>query len=311
MQKGIKHRLFQLLICILIGISITSCIQVVTDEFPDFTAIPAINAILVSGRTIDLQISLAEKIDTTFLHLVDDAEVSLYKDGEYVEMLNKQGSGIYRSSLTATPESTFECEILMDGYGKISCLDSLPEYPSIAILDQTNKAGINDEGFYTSSITFSLWEDPARENYYEILLTLKEDENERNLPVFNSDYQFLLNEGIEPFSTPTLLFSDQLMNSGMLKLILHYDPMFHSGGSNSQFFPEHTLILDVRSISSDYYHFKKQFYLYERNRYPEFVEGVVSPFPIYSNVENGLGIFAGYSNRSDFIIVEEEEITYK
>lgn len=306
-----RRLLLRVCLCILVGIQLSSCIRVVMEEFPEFTPVPAINSILVAGNPIDMQLSFAEKIDTTYLNLINDAEVYLFMNGELIETLTPRGSGRYRSSQTATPENTYGCEILLDGNEVIQCMDSMPKYPSISILDQTNTAAINNEGFYTGSITFSFWEDPAHENYYEIQLSLKEDENERNLPVFNTDYEFLLNEGIEPFSTSTLLFSDQLMESGNLKLTLHYDPMFHSGGSNSQFFPEHTLFLEVRSISATYYHFKKQFYLYERNRYPEFVEGVISPFPIHSNVENGQGIFAAYAYRSDYIIVEEEEITYK
>ncbi len=68
------------------------------------------------------------------------------------------------------------------------------------------------------------------------------------------------------------------------------------------------MILEFRHVSRDYYHYKKHFYLYEKNRYPFFVEGTTTGFPIYSNIENGMGIMAGYAWSIDSIFVEEEKI---
>lgn len=78
------------------------------------------------------------------------------------------------------------------------------------------------------------------------------------------------------------------------------------GDSCVQIVYEHTLILELRHVSHEYYKFKKHFYLYEKNRYPFFVEGTATAFSIYSNVENGLGIMAGYACHIDSIFVEEE-----
>lgn len=55
------------------------------------------------------------------------------------------------------------------------------------------------------------------------------------------------------------------------------------------------LILEVRSVSSNYYHFVKQKYLYEKGRYPEFMAASTTAFPLYSNITGGYGIFGSYS----------------
>jgi hypothetical protein len=55
------------------------------------------------------------------------------------------------------------------------------------------------------------------------------------------------------------------------------------------------LIVELRSVSYNYYQFVKQKYLYELGRYPEFKAGSIQAFPLYSNVTDGYGIFAGYS----------------
>ena len=55
------------------------------------------------------------------------------------------------------------------------------------------------------------------------------------------------------------------------------------------------LIIELRSVSSDYYKFVKQKFLYEQGRYPEFLAASITAFPLYSNVTGGYGIFSGYS----------------
>ncbi|MBK9388775.1 MAG: DUF4249 family protein [Bacteroidetes bacterium] len=55
------------------------------------------------------------------------------------------------------------------------------------------------------------------------------------------------------------------------------------------------VILELRSVSQNYYRFVKQKYLYELGRYPEFMAASTTAFPLYSNINGGYGIFAGYS----------------
>jgi hypothetical protein len=68
------------------------------------------------------------------------------------------------------------------------------------------------------------------------------------------------------------------------------------------------VIVELRHISKEYYMFKKSVYFYENSRYADFIEGTATVYPIYSNVENGLGIMASYASSCDSIFVEEEKI---
>ena len=63
-------------------IILPSCRELVTDEFPEYTPIPTVNSILLKDSTIKVQVSLAGKLDTNQLALIDNAEVLLYVDGE-------------------------------------------------------------------------------------------------------------------------------------------------------------------------------------------------------------------------------------
>ncbi len=288
----------------------SSCVKQIEYDFSDFNPVPAVNGILISDSIINLQISFAEKIDTSAIRFIDDAEVLLYEDDEYLETLTNIENGKYISSFSVAPLKSYRCEVLIRDYPLVTCTDSIPEASDLSIISQTNRAGFDEEGEYFGSVTFTFRDNPLIRNYYEIRLSRRIRETRRNLPLFNTTYDFLLNEGIEPASTSTLLFSDELIKEEYNTITLNYKHQSKSVRDGRQYFKAHTLYLELRTISYNYYRYMKSFYLYNENIYPKIIEGVISPFPVYSNIDNGYGIFAGYSAVIDSIHVDLEIIDY-
>jgi len=102
----------------------------------------------------------------------------------------------------------------------------------------------------------------------------------------------LLNEGI-----PIAVFSNEIIQGNSYNITINYTTGSASS-TGTNLFP---LILELRSISKNYYQFLKQQYLYERGRYPEFGSAFTST-NLYSNIIGGYGIFAGFSSiQSDTI----------
>jgi hypothetical protein len=56
------------------------------------------------------------------------------------------------------------------------------------------------------------------------------------------------------------------------------------------------MVIELRTVSKEYYQFTRQKYLYETGRFPQFGIGANIAFPLYSNVKDGFGIVAGYSS---------------
>lgn len=300
---------------ILLLLSISACSKLVSDKFPEFETIPAVNSILVAGEPITFQISLAEKIDTTYLALINDAELFLSDDKGISGLITYQGDGIYTSDMIAVPGDSYECSIQMDGYADMRASDTVPIITKVSITGQTNQSRFNEEGWFMEGITFEFRDNPSTRDYYEVALYRREHGYVGNTYPFNENCKILLNEGLEPYSTETLVFSDQLMEDSLTTMNLD----FLNGWSSSCWGPdscvqnidEHTLILEFRHVSQEYYQYKKHFYLYEKNRYPLFVEGTATAFSLYSNIENGMGIMASYAYSIDSIFVEEENIPMK
>jgi len=275
--------LFQLMIC--------SCRELVENEFADFQSVPTINSILVADSTIKVHVSLAEKLDTNKLALIDNAQVLLFVDGVYNETLIRFDEGTYSSTTVVEPHKTYHCEVDIPGYKTVSCSDALPKSAIISDILHINKAGKDEEGMTYPAIKFTFTNDPAEKQYFEVVIRLIEYGHERSADLEIITDPLILNEGL-----PVALFSNNLINDSIYTMTINY---FTGSAGSSNGEPIHTnlypLILEVRSVSYNYYQYVRQLYLYEKGRYLEFLTGSITAYPLYSNIQGGYGIFAGYS----------------
>ena len=278
-----------------------SCRELVQDEFQEFTPVPTVNSILAVDSIVKVHVSLAGKLDTNQLVLIDNAEILLYVDGVYKETLTRSDKGIYSSSFVVEKLKTYRCEVNIPGYETVICCDSIPETTIISDIIHFDKAGKDEEGKTYPAIKFTFTNDPSEKKHFEVIIRLIQNRYERVATLETITDPVLLNEGL-----PIALFSNEYINGNNYSMTLNY---FTGSAGSSNGEPIQTtlypLILEVRSVSSNYYHFVKQKYLYEKGRYPEFMAASTTSFPLYSNITNGYGIFAGYSTmKSDTIFPE-------
>lgn len=282
----------------LILLILISCRELVQDEIPEFTPVPTVNSILINDSTVKVQVSLAGKLDTNKLVLINNAVVLLYIDGVYKETLVSSDEGMYSSSIVAEPLKTYRCEVNIPGYQTVSCSDSIPESATISDIIHINKAGKDEEGMTYPAVKFTFTNNPVENQYYEVVIRLLQYRHERVAYLETITDPVLLNEGL-----PIALFSNESIKGSSYSMTINY---FTGSATSMNGEPLHTvlypLILELRSVSYNYYKFVKQKYLYEKGRYPEFLAASVTAFPLYSNIHGGYGIFAGYSSmQSDTI----------
>jgi hypothetical protein len=254
--------------------------------------VPTVNSILVVDSIVKVQVSLAGKLDTNQLVLIDNAEVLIYINGSYRETLTLCDKGIYSSSFVVEQLKTYRCEVKIPGYKTVTCIDSIPANPIVYDIIHINMAGKNNEGLTYPAIRFTFTNNPLEKRYYEVVIKLIQSRSERIASLETISDPVLLNEGI-----PLALFSNESIKDTHYTMTVNY---FTGSFSSMNGEPWRTdlfpLRLEVRSVSSNYYHFVKQKYLYEKGRYPEFMAASTTAFPLFSNIKGGYGIFAGYSS---------------
>lgn len=276
---------------LLILLTFCSCRELVTDDFPEFTVVPAVNSILIAGKPLKVHVSLAEKLDTSELTLVNNAEVALFINGSFAETLVPDGNGIYLSSSIVEPQRTYKLEVNVPGFNTITCTDILPAPSPILNIIHNNNAGKDEEGTIYPSISVSFTTNPSDSQYFEIVIRTLLHDYESTATQKKITDPVLLNEGL-----PLTIFSNEIIRDSIYAMTINY---FTGSAGFTGDEPMHTtlypLIIELRSCSHNYYRFVKQKYLYEKGRIPEFLAASTNAFQLFSNVPGGYGIFAGYS----------------
>jgi len=290
MSKLLKMRNL-IFVTILILFTNYSCREIVTDEFPGFTPVPAVNSILIAGKPMKVHVSFAEMLDTNQLTLVNDAEILLYIDGNYAETLLPYENGIYFSSSIVEPLRSYRLEVNVPGYKTLTCNEILPAPSPILNIIHTSYAGKDEEGVIYSSLTFSLRTNTSERQYFEVIIRLLQGKHERLATLKKITDPVLLNEGL-----PLTIFSNEIIRDSVYTMTINYfTGGYGSSGGGPSYTDLYPLIIELRSCSGSYYQFVKQKYLYEKGRFPEFPAASINAFPLFSNIPGGYGIFSGYS----------------
>jgi len=290
MQK-FKAFFFTLTLVVFITV-IFSCRKLVQSDFPDFKQVPTVNSFLKADSLLKVHISLASKLDTNELKGLENAQVQLYVDDVFKEFLTSAGNGVFTSTTIAEPLKKYECRVDIPGYESVSCISSIPKPCHLRDIIHISVAGKDQEGMTYPAVKFTFSNTKNEKSYYEARIRLIEFGSEQIADMYNIVDPVLLNEGL-----PLSVFSNELITDTAYTMTINYITG-SSGSSNGSTI--HTVlypfILEVRSVSYDYYQFARQKYLYDTGRFPEFGLSSNQAFQLYSNVKNGYGIFAGYSS---------------
>jgi len=334
------------LVCFFAIFVFTSCRELVTIEFPDLEPAPVVHCILVEGKPLELRLSWTAAMDTTRLKFIENAQVRLFVNGEYTETLVHLQKGFYAASCMVASSVRYQCEINISGHETIIASDLLPPAIAPTHVQYIPIAGRNEEGLPYPAIRFTFANNPIEKRYYEaVIWEIQRDYDPewwqwyRTLPnhfthnpetneMFDITGEFIgiWREPIYidvnytaypgPVTDPILkseglpihVFSNELIRGNEYTITLNYtNGSFSSSGDGELVANLRPTILELRSVSYDYYRYAKQKYLYEVNFQPEF--GRSNPtFSLYSNINKGYGIFAGYASVfSDTLNIEKNK----
>jgi len=298
-----NHRGF---ICgFLIILLLNSCHELVQNEFPDFTEVLTVNSFLIADSTVKVKVSLAAKMDSLPLKNVDQAVVQLYIDGIFNDTLVSVGNGLYTSNKAVEPGKTYKCTVNLAGYDEVTCTDSIPQPNAILKIEHILSAGIDEEGFTYPAIRFTFTNNPTEHRYYQVIIWLYEESIWRSNPWVSANLKEISDPVLLAEGLPMAVFSNDQIKGNSYTMQINYQSGIYYTDPNNQNPKLFPFVLEFRSISYNYYQYLKQLYLYYQGRYPEFLSGVGSVYPLHSNVENGYGIFAGYSTSFSEIIHPE------
>ena len=281
--------------------------QVSNYDYPDFDPVPTLNAILREGHHVNVQVSLAQCLDSVHPAPCIDAEVLLYVDGQFAERLQHEGDGLYVGETTTEALHKYACKVVVPGFDTLFAQTEMPEKPVVTGVEIMENATVDDEGRPCPAFLVTFRTDPNRNLYYcsNIYASFinyyfdaethahqgySTEEGTMSASI-NTDDPVLLNEG-----------SDQLLFSNAIITDTTYTMKVNAWFSSHGWAGPHTggviersgeVVVRMHGLSESAYHYmKSQDAFEEPDAYTNLFLGVVSPLNLYSNVENGRGVFA-------------------
>lgn len=281
---------------------LTSCTKEVEIDLPDHEEKPVINSLFSPDTLLCVHVSRSRVITDTFF-LLQTAPLVVLKYADETDTLQSTGNGYYRlQNHVPQVQTRYTIEVSSTEYGKATASDKIPEEVPFEVINYIQEAGIDVEGYNFSSITIRFNEPPGEKNYYEIKVVHESNPGGKlryeKLWLWSND-AVIKNEGYVNEIYSSLIFSDELINGKSHTLAFNFYHFVDEKNIESRFF------IHFRSVSENYFFYKKKLILHFENQFGDIWDGTGNPVNLYSNVENGYGIFAGYSEKTDTVTVNE------
>ena len=318
-QNKLKSKLIILLICCSIFVS---CRKEFVIDYPVIPPTLVVNCLFTNDSVFNIQIGKLQYLNDTTDAIVKNAEVILYEDNIVFDTLNFNFSDkTYKSLKKAQIGKNYSIIVKADGFPTISASDKVPDSTHI------DSANVYLAAYYDSweemkleVVNLYFENEEEEENYYEVICYSKETYENSDSTV-SQYFKFpnfitsldpvILNEGIldQNKYQPALIFGDRFLNSNAKIIFMPFLQL-----SNSLYIPESYVVL--RNVSKNYFLFRKKWYKYLQTNAPTQMNGIAQlsnmsfvsdPSEAFSNIENGLGIFAAYSETQKLMQLKTEK----
>lgn len=279
-----------------------SCRQVVEIDINYDGNKLVVNSFFNPDSVISLRLSHSEFIlkAPRFEPVEGASAILLDENGEMLDEMSYAGNGLYKSTVKPQRGQAYQIKVEKEGYPVVTARDKVPADTARVIKVETK---ILDTNFDQLSLSFWV-DDPEGNDYYEVYAFAKskvyyEPPADSTITYYNRLY-ISSNEAIFhgfDYDNPgrvrgvILGFEDDLFEGTTTKITLRADLYRYRPCQAQKCKNEYTIILFLRKTSESYYRYKTSI-----KRQNESVDNPFSePVPVYNNIKNGLGIFAGFN----------------
>jgi hypothetical protein len=292
-----------------------SCETFIEIEVPPVEQKPVLNCLFAENKQFKVYLSLSMDVNDTTETKIEGASVNLFANGEFIEELADSGNGFYKSGHLAELNSEYRIEASINGFETLIASDALPDEIIIDSVFYEKDAVINAYEGKLYSVANIIFNDNVNiANYYEVALATKHKN-----PFFDSEGDFTDNNEyiIDYDAIAYSLINDPALNSedliGWINSIPFSDKTFNGSkyylkiplvlyefDYEQNFNPEQSLFIIFNITSYNYYKYKSTMdkHIFNQSGWtPDdniLLINSGNPVEMYSNVENGYGIFAGY-----------------
>jgi hypothetical protein len=283
----------------IIGIAFLTagCELVVDVDIPLEKPTLTLNSFMIQDSVWTARLALSRHIlDDAPYGPVTDGFVVIYHQSEPLDTLTGDGAGGYTGDSMPVLGETYEIRAASATYGSVRSTSYTPPPVEIESLEVEKKDAGDD--FSEASIRLRMKDRAGEKNFYQVLLMGKYKYRDfrtgqerialRQLHISSKD-PAIDNENVDSYEG--VFFKDVLFEGKEITLLLE---SYYGDFESAQ-----EIIFYLRTLSEDYYRYKTTALLQNENSGNPFAQ----PVGVYNNIENGFGIFAGFS-QSAFVYKE-------
>jgi len=285
----------------LVLLNLTSCIKILNDDLASKPTKLVLNAAISPDSALTVNLSrtfnVFEDESNKNLPFVDDAQIGVFENGNHLFDLQNLGYGYYiKDDFYPAVGETYSIEASFESYKKIQSSTMIPAKVPIVSFD-TLSIEVEDE--YTGKETHYIgklnYSDPGGTgNQYQLSCRVwYKDENGNEIwydqAIWVAESETMLFDN----SYGSLLWSDKYTDGKDVEIRF----VFYNTYKYNKSLPAETEFIRFtfffQSINHDYYTYLKSLNMYYESGGSE--DPFSEPVVIFSNIENGYGIFGSYN----------------
>ena len=262
-------------------------------DMPTHNPKVVVDGIYKADETIKIYVGESSGVFDNIKPPIEDATVKLYKNKILLETLTyNSANDYYVSENIAEIDTEYSIIVSTPDFDAVTAVSHTPKPPILASWEYGGYEYSSDE-WNTHFLRIDIQDDININNYYEVKTVVSDIEGidwflggEMNVgneqePVFNNEV------------SPQNIFSDVLFNGTTYGLDCKFNIPIEVTSFN--------LSVKLRSVTKDYYDYHKKLYQHleaadEGNLF------YIEPVQLFTNIQEGYGVFTGYSEIEQVVI---------
>ncbi len=286
-----------------------------------YSTIVPLNRYYGNNKTLGIELTTTRYISDTSKIFINDALIMYFENGNLLDTL------FYNDTCNCYPikysyqypreGNRYSLEVYLNG----DTITTKTYIPSIVEIKDTSlvTASYLDGNTIYSDVSLTFEDPPGEDNFYEICISdmhkIYEDPSEAynlttadNVITSESYYPSLMSFNVD--KPKYLLFSDKSIKGKQYTINISYQPPV-SLVNDTFLIHSHFATIRLRSVTEDYYKFKTSMLMQHYSKKEDMLYGIGEPLNVFSNINGGMGLFAGFNNHVVAFYIPEQKVKEK
>jgi hypothetical protein len=293
-------------------VGLCSCIKELEYTVKHTPNVLVVNGVLKANNEINVHVSGLQSVLDTSLNLINNATILLSENAVVIDTMRSMGMGYYHSQKIALPENNYSLRVSAEGYKTVFASETVPPQTRIAEAKSFPSNTFDEEGIQNTDYSITMYDIPQNNSYFDFFIG-----EER----MNHDSSFYFSFISHLFSSAPLfdetgidydmfffsfLFSNQNINTQ--SYILNFTTRSIRTGSNNSYNDPILLnkvsgdVAVLRTVSKSYFDYRLSWNKHKMHQNDSLkIDDLLmlpllgEPSGMYSNIENGMGVFIAYN----------------